>query len=160
MSDLVVEGNLLARRMAQLARIQHRLGRCWSIENPAGSYMWDFAPLVDLAKCPGVIRVVGHQCCFGAEHRKETAWLTNAPWVRVLDERCPGPPAHPRHPALTGRAVAPDGSSVWATALAAEYPEGLCNALAHAYAKALATQPRPPGYGPAHHHGSWSGGGW
>ena len=87
--------------------------------------------------------MVGHQCCFGAEYRKETAWLTNAPWLRVLGERCPGPPDHPPHPALEGRAVAPDGSAVWATALAAEYPEGLCDALARAYAKALATQPRP-----------------
>ena len=67
----------------------------------------------------------GDQCCFGGEYRKPTGWLCCAPFLEILAVRCPGPPGHPRHPTLEGKAVAPDGRQCWLTELAAEYPQDL-----------------------------------
>ena len=45
--------NLLASRMARLARFILKAGRWFSIENPEASLMWKFSPLVSLASLPG-----------------------------------------------------------------------------------------------------------
>lgn len=137
-TQLVMDGNLLARRMASLARAVQRAGGWWSIENPAKSYLWEFGPIRTLRKLPGVQFIIGDQCCFGGQYRKPTGWLGNAPFLPVLGRTCPGPPAHPAHPVLQGRAVTPDGRACWLTELAAEYPEGLCNQVAKAYDESFA----------------------
>ena len=135
---LVRDGNRLDSVMAKIARAQARAGGFFSIENPERSFMWDLEPLKALANLKGVRFVCGDQCCFGGPYRKPTAWLTNAPWLAVLERRCPGSPTHPAHSPLVGRVTRPDGSTCWLTECAAEYPEGLCNALAAAYDRAEA----------------------
>ena len=55
--------------------------------------------------------------------------------------RCPGPPEHTPHQVLQGFGYAADGHRVWLTELAAEYPEGLCDALASAYRTAVTEAP-------------------
>ena len=116
----LVEGNLLAKRFAQIARAVHRAGGWWSLENPARSVMWDFTPVARLRQLPDVQLLIGDQCCFGGVYRKPTGWLTNAPFLRMLACTCPGEPAHPRHPVLEGRTFGPDGCECWLTSLASE----------------------------------------
>jgi len=131
----VKDANMLVQRLARLARVVHRCGGYWSIENPARSYIWLFHPLVSLAKLAGAKLIIGDQCLHGGLYRKPTGWLTTAPFLQVLEGCCPGPPSHPRHPALQGWAVAPDGRQCWLTELAAEYPQDLCDVVAREYGR-------------------------
>ena len=66
----------------------------------------------------------------GGPYRKPTCWRTSAPWFACLAGECPGHPEHPVHAALAGDVEGPDGEPCWLTAIAAEYPDGLCTALA------------------------------
>ena len=102
--------------------------------------MWKFSPLVSLATLPGVKLFKGDQCALGGFYTKPTGWLSNASWFEVVCKRCP--PCHPKHQPLVGFAETCDGKRVWMTELAAEYSEGLCDALAQACAKALLSAPR------------------
>ena len=136
----VREANLLATRMARLARCAYKAGGWFTIENPEESLMWKFSPLVSLAKLPGVSLFKGDQCVLGGFYTKPTGWLSNAPWMKVVCRRCP--PEHPKHPPLVGFAETFDGKKVWMTELAAEYSEGLCDALAAAYASAFRSAPQ------------------
>ena len=136
----VIEANLLASRMARLARCIYKAGGWFSIENPEESLMWKFAPLASLAKLEGVELFKGDQCALGGIYKKPTGWLSNAPWFSVVCKRCP--PEHPVHPPLVGFAETSDGKKVWLTELAAEYSEGLCDSLASAYRDALRTAPQ------------------
>jgi len=138
----VHDANVLARRFAKIARVVHRCGGFWSVENPERSYLWTFSPMVPLAKLRGATFVVGDQCCHGGLYRKPTGWLTTAPFLQLLAARCPGPPAHPRHPALQGWATAPDGRQCWLTELAAEYPQDLCDNIAAEYSRFALAPPR------------------
>ena len=88
-----------------------------------------------LAKQQGVRWIHLDQCFFGCEYRKPTAILTNAPWMssktcemRVALE---GRPDH--HVPLMGLVTDYCGAvekERFSTALAAEYPEDMCDALA------------------------------
>ena len=136
----VREANLLATRMARLARCAYKAGGWFSIENPEESLMWKFSPLVSLAQLPGVSLYKGDQCALGGIYQKPTGWLSNAPWMNVVCRRCP--PTHPKHPPLVGFGETFDGRKVWMTELAAEYSEDLCDAIASAYALAFESAPR------------------
>jgi len=68
----VHDANMLVRRFAKLARIVHRCGGYWSVENPERSYLWSFTPMVALAKLRGASFIVGDQCCHGGLYRKPT----------------------------------------------------------------------------------------
>ena len=85
--------------------------------------------------------MVGSQCEFGSEFRKNTRFLTNAPWMSEVLKMCPGEPEHPKHPPLVGHFY--DGSGVrhWKTELAAEYPQAMAQAMAEAYIGALREAP-------------------
>ena len=131
----VRDANELAKRMCKLARVVHRVGGFWSIENPEQSLMWLLPALVSLKGLRGVRFIVGDQCCHGFLYRKPTGWLTNAEFLEVFRCRCPGEPQHPRHPALEGWAVAPDGRERWLTEFAAEYPEDVCDVAAQGYSR-------------------------
>jgi len=134
----IVEGNELAKRYAKLATYVHRAGGWWSLENLETSYMWEYLPVKALANLPGARFYKGHQCWFGGLYPKPTCWLTNAAFLEILVQKCPGFPAHPRHPSLQGRVKGPDGKDCWLTSLAAEYPQGLCEELAKESAKVVA----------------------
>ena len=106
--------------------------------------MWKFSPLVSLASLPGVSLFTGDQCALGGFYTKPIGWLSNAPWLNVVCKRCQ--PEHPKHEPLVGFAETSDGRQVWMTELAAEYSDGLCDAIAAACSEALKGAPRnsPP----------------
>ena len=126
------EGNILATRFAKIATCVHRAGGWWSLEQPEKSFMWLYKPVLELSRLPGAAWICGDQCCLGGEYMKPTGWLSNAPFMGVLAQKCPGQPSHVVHPRLEGKVEAPDGTIVWRTSLAAAYPQRLCEALAEA----------------------------
>ena len=138
----VVQANEVATKFARLRRAQHRAGGWFSLENPESSYMWELPSVASLVRIPGVTLQSGDQCMLGGMYRKPTSWLTNAPWMKVVAERCPGPPDHPVHESLTGFVYDTDGKRHWATELAAAYPESLCNILAIEFFKAVKAMPK------------------
>ena len=144
-SQRVLDANLLMTRSAILAKVAMRGGAWFSIENPALSYAWEYSPIKTLSTLPGVSWHNGAQCRFGCAYVKATGWLTNAPWMSFLVGGCPGQPEHVRHPVWEGKATL-NGRRVWKTELAAEYPEGLCDAISVAYASAVRDKPEidPP----------------
>ncbi|CAK0821436.1 unnamed protein product, partial [Prorocentrum cordatum] len=68
-----------------------------------------------------------HSCHYGAPFKKPTAFITNAPALKVIEGRsmCAVP-----HERLEGEVKVPDGAGKlvwkWKTSLAAAYPPGLC----------------------------------
>ena len=127
----VLDSNVLVARAARLCRAQAKAGGWFSFENPESSGVWQYGPVASLLRVAGAVRVVCDQCMFGCQYRKSTVWLTNAPFLGAIAERCPGPPAHV-HPSLGGKCIGPTGECVWKTSLAAACPEGLFSALASA----------------------------
>ena len=67
--------------------------------------------------------------------------MSNAPWFDVVAVRCPGPPTCGPHETLSGFRYDEAGKRYWATSLAAEYPETLCDAIARAFLDALKKEP-------------------
>ena len=147
----LTEANNIVKLLSRLVRTQHRAGQGWSIENPANSLIWQTSHFRQLAALPTVKMVVFDQCCHGSEYKKPTGLLTNMVCFEELAKRCPGQPAHPRHPPLVGKTWDDSGNWVWRTSLAATYPPELCQAMANCYRK-VATE--PPG---ATHPIQWIG---
>ena len=77
--QIVKEANLLASRMARLARCIYKAGGWFLIENLEASLMWKFPPLVSLASLPWVSLFTGDQCALGGFYTKPIGWLSNAP---------------------------------------------------------------------------------
>ena len=132
----VIEANKLVRVTVKLAKLAAKAGAFFSIENPEESLMWKMPGMANLLNAPGVMQFNGDQCVFGGSYVKPTKWVTNAAWLCVVEKRCPGYPEHEPHAKLRGKVTMHDGSKGWMTSLAAEYHEGLCEALADAYAAA------------------------
>eukprot|EP00969_Alexandrium_andersonii_P163665 7233994-Alexandrium_andersonii.AAC.1 len=112
--------------MARLARAQRRAGGWFTIENPEDSFLRLLSPVKALRALLGVASG-GRSVRAGGLFRKPTGWPTNAKWMDVAERRCP--PDHPKHDALVGFVTT-------RAELAAEYPEGLCDALAAQYVEA------------------------
>ena len=130
---------LLANRTAVICRLALKMG-CWfSVENPETSLIWQLPAMQQVSAMLNVQMVSWDMCCFGSEYKKGTSILTNAPWTSALQMRCPGPPRHPAHPQLTGKIFMESKGWVHRTRLAAEYPEGLCDAWARLYVEAVKT---------------------
>ena len=139
----VKEANVLASRAAQLSLLQWKVGGWFSLENPENSYIWLYGPVKRLLQLEGVKLFKGDQCAYMGEFVKPTGWLSNAPFMRIVEKRCPGKPTHVHEP-LIGFTVDFYGNKVFKTSLAAEYPQGLCIELAKAYVRELkVTQRRP-----------------
>ena len=163
-SNLVQEANVLASRSAQIAALQHKANGWVSLENPAGSFIWEYGPVKRLLDNPDMKLVFGDQCRFNGPYKKSTGWLTNAEFVKCLERSCPGPPEHEHEP-LEGFTTDFSGNKVFKTSLAAEYPQGLCEVLAEQYARALEDQPfRPETTAVVHRDGDkkvdWSSNKW
>ena len=128
------EANEIVKRFAALVLVLHRAGGFWSIENPESSLLWLLKDFIRLAELPGAFVVTFDQCAYGAPSRKPTRILTNAPWLRACAGKCEDAPPHV-HVELRGKVedLRPgQHGMVWRTTLAAEYPEGMCNAWARA----------------------------
>lgn len=112
-------------------RALSRLGRYWSLENPASSRLFQFRPVVDLFGLPAVHLVTWDMCAWGEPHKKPTSLLTNMTSLSSLAQRCRRD--HP-HRLLSGQEPyrTADGKLKWRskTSAAGEYPLGLCRAWA------------------------------
>ena len=124
----------LARNTFRLASLQIRAGGFVSVENPEHSLIWKIKAAQEFLNLQGVYDVCGDQCCGGGLYVKPTRWRSNCPWMKLLEERCPGEPSHQRHQTLKGWMDHGNNCTGWLTALGAEYPEGLCDKLAKGYA--------------------------
>eukprot|EP00438_Fugacium_kawagutii_P007599 Skav200633 [mRNA] locus=scaffold353:41653:51848:+ [translate_table: standard] len=73
---------------------QCRLGWFFSIENPAGSRVWEFGPVASLFGVHHVQFIVWHMCEFHSPHKKPTGLLTNMGALQNLARRCSGGHIH------------------------------------------------------------------
>ena len=86
--------------------------------------MWDLKLFRDLRAVAGVRMVHVDQCVYGCQHRKPTAILTNAPWIK--EKWCKDAPPH-EHVELSGKVWSyKTNSMVWYTSEAEEYPAAMC----------------------------------
>ena len=91
------------------------------------------------------MRKVGlDQCPYGAETKKPTGILTDAAWMADVCARCVDARPHQHMPGgLAGKTLdyfVDPPREVWKTALAAEYPTGLCWAWAQSLVRFLKTE--------------------
>ncbi len=123
------EANLLADRSAAVAEKQMERGKFFSLENPKDSFIWELPSFKRLAKRPGVVATLLHQCAYGGPYHKPTIILTNCPWLKQ-GRLCADAPTH-SHTPLEGRVWSfKTDQTVWLTSEAAEYPAGMCEAWA------------------------------
>jgi hypothetical protein len=128
------EANTLAIRMFALAEQQHHKGRFFSIENPWESLMWSLKEAQRVEKLPGVVRCFINQCAYGSPFKKDTAILTNAPWLIGKERVCADVAPH-KHVPLVGRVWSyAENKEIWYTAEAAEYPSGMCEVFTNDFA--------------------------
>ena len=137
-----MEGNKIVERVAVLQDDAHTAGNTTSLENPEDSFIWDQPTLERHVKR---MRKVGlDQCPYGAETRKPTGILTDAEWMAKVCSRCREAPPHEHMPGgLVGKILDhfyDPPKEVWKTALAAEYPTGLCWAWAKSLVAFLNTE--------------------
>ena len=133
-------GNRLADVVGQLCQLLIDNGGYYSIENPAGSYLFKYAP---------ICRLIGQlfnfcQCAYGLvlpgaqQHhycRKNTSILSNLPELVILQLSCPGISATHVHDVAWGSRKL-DGRTVSLARSAGAYPPNLCMAWAQAVAAA------------------------
>ena len=115
--------NTLYLFCAKVVQLADEVGCLVSVENPAGSYMWQTSTWKVCSTVP-LLRVLLHHCMFGSRRKKYTALECNFPAARALAVTCSGEHEHEPWGRLPG------GS--WATAAECAYPPALCVALAQA----------------------------
>ena len=128
--------NMLAGLAAAECLKAARQGRYVIVENPAQSYLWDLPAFRELARLQGMEFITFHNCAFGGQRRKYTAFLTNVPGMR---EACgihctargdEAPCDFSGRPHKTWAPTWKDGRAVTVTETEAEYPQDLCKAMA------------------------------
>ena len=139
---LTVEGNKIVERTAVLLDEAQAARNTASLENPEDSFIWEQPTLERHMKR---MRKVGlDQCPYGAETKKPTGILTDAVWMTDVCARCVEARPHEHMPGgLAGRTLDyffDPPREVWKTALAAEYPTGLCWAWAQSLVRFLKTE--------------------
>ena len=133
--------NILARRIALLCRDQHKCGNYFSVENPRGSYLWDFESIAALGRIS--YEVDFDQCMYGLlpPHltdesktyiRKSTRLLTNMVELKSLSKACDH--CHKHYTCLGSVRVR--GQTIQVSAAAGRYPSRLCRAWAASVAEA------------------------
>ena len=108
----------MAKLTAQLARLAHRVGCFFSIENPKHSLLWKLTFYQALLQLDGVDLVFGDQCPFGGGYLKPG--MVNECSIPVWVES-PLPPDHTSHEDLFGHYFKEDGARQWCSSLGAEY---------------------------------------
>lgn len=125
-------GNQMADFSASLARLCLEVGVWFTIEQPRTSLMWQLDNFRSLHAHPSVDCSNLVMCKYGSEHEKKTTFMTNAGWAMKTACKCENTrrvKTH-RHVRLEGSARDPiTGLMVHKTALAAAYPDPLCNRL-------------------------------
>lgn len=106
-----------------LAAIKRK--KVFAIENPATSFLWDIDGFVELGKAEGVGAVTFHNCMFGGTRKKHTQVLHNSNLFSSMARQCDG--THQHEPFGVQRSV---GRWVFDTSAEAQYPAGLCRAVA------------------------------
>ena len=142
--EKVLAGNEIAEITAQGCREALATHSGFAIENPARSFFWQVGSVRELADMDGVSWIVFSNCLFeGGVRNKQTGILTNVPEIvdALKDRICKGSKVcdrtHLKHETWTPKVL--DGEvQHYQTAEEAEYPEGLCIALAVAVTKAAA----------------------
>ena len=141
-------GNLLASRVAVLCQLLADAGSWYSIENPRGSYVWNYKPIFELAE--GGYRIEIDQCEWGLAPppctseaqagqliKKPTTLLTNLDSLKNLSRSCGGDHLHL---SCKGKIKTRAG---WqdVSMLASRYPEELCRAWAQLVADSVGSRP-------------------
>ena len=105
-----------------------RAGVTFSLENPAGSALWSWAPLRRALRRVRAGTVLLDQCQYGTPYKKPTRFDTNAASLGVLAASC----TCSRHKEILQGLVKDPSTSKWRwkTALAARYPPRLCRSYA------------------------------
>ena len=102
--DKVDLGNRLAQITAVLVQLCSRHGVHWSIENPAGSYLWALPPIEELViKCQGQ-RFELDMCRFGSPHMKPTALLSSVD-LSAIALKCDKAVRPHKHEPLVGKVM-------------------------------------------------------
>ena len=138
-------------RMANLAAEEClkavREGRYVIIENPGQSHLWQLPLYKELAKLPGMQWITLHNCAFGGKRRKYTGLLSNVPG---LEEHCGklclareenAPCDFSGLPHLSWKGSWNERSASTVTDGEAEYPAGMCEAMASAVVQCPAAAP-------------------
>ena len=119
--------------------VQHRAGRYFLVENPAGSLAWIWEGLLsELMRICGAKFVIGHQCRYGLVDscskktiQKATGWLSNSePILNSLGKKCQC--AWGSHQRIEGSNQHGKRSQQ-----AAHYPKPLCRAICHGILKTM-----------------------
>lgn len=111
-------------------------GRFVVLENPAQSYIWELPAFKELAGMKGMVWITCHNCAHGGKRRKYTGFLTNVPGAQeALGVLCSAreedaPCDFSGVPHLPWTASWKDGRVETLTAPEAQYPTGMCVALA------------------------------
>jgi len=133
--SMTKDANKLVERCIEICRKQIDEDVFFSVENPWNSYVWDLRCVKALLKINEVQLKRVDQCTAGSPHFKPTGILTNAPWIKERLCNMKEVPHH--HVPLVGlvqdyrtHEAELAGEKCFYTALAAEYPEGLCKAWA------------------------------
>jgi len=136
------EHNAMVVRMVALCLVMERRRQTWAIENPWESYIWLLAVMQKLIKAKGADLVLLHQCAYGAPTMKPTGLLTTSRWMKEVRLLCDQVRSHHHlKNGLVGRVFDyASNREVWRTALASEYPQGLCIAWAQSLNAWLASE--------------------
>ncbi len=92
----VEKGNLIANFCAEIGEACLRLGKWFSIKNPASSIIWLMPAMQQLLANDTVTTFTFHSCMWGGNRKKNTAFVTNMPGFRVLEQegQCDGSHIH------------------------------------------------------------------
>ena len=124
-TEKVRMGNCFLDITVQLATFCFDRAVPWSVENPAGSFLWIMPPMLDLIQKCKAVRVELDMCRFGSPHMKPTA-IVGTFKLSALALRCDRDRRPHGHDPLTGTVVV-NGKKMFKTRLAQVYPTQLCN---------------------------------
>ena len=107
-----------------------RKGVRFSIENPSSSRLWQFGPILELARSKQVRFVTWDMCQYGTSYRKRTTILTNEPHFQMLERQCTRDHVHEHLKGTVRAKIGGKWASVNKTSLAGAYPKSLCTSWA------------------------------
>eukprot|EP00438_Fugacium_kawagutii_P033385 Skav211631 [mRNA] locus=scaffold2262:105332:110360:+ [translate_table: standard] len=137
----VRQGNRMAARSIKRCGQLDDNGKIFTLEHPWRSWRWYTKQAIELAARDGVFMAVFSNCCYGGRTQKWTALLTNSREVfeALHHPDCPHGLEYDYQPYYDE-----DHVLRYPTEEEAEYPEGLCQALAGALVSAVKNRNRWP----------------